>query len=85
MRTYFAMNRNDFDMALNKEENGQAQYQVNSNTSDKQMEFNIINGVHEYFKHMSETFSLIREIDSFSPMSIDNVTDTIFYQKNLNM
>ncbi|SFR77936.1 metallophosphoesterase [Anaeromicropila populeti] len=73
MRTYFAMGREDFDIAINVNENGKTVYPLNGNTSEKQMEFNIINGIHKYFKHMSETFSLIKEIDSQSPMTLDQV------------
>ncbi|BCJ93597.1 hypothetical protein acsn021_11660 [Anaerocolumna cellulosilytica] len=73
MRTYYAMQREAFDTAINVNENGKIVYPLNGNSKEKQMEFNIINGIHEYFKHMSETFSLIKEIDSYSPMTLDQV------------
>lgn len=73
MRTYFAMERNDFDMAVNAEVDGKRIYPLNGNTEEKQMEFNIVNGIRYYFIHMSETFSLIREIDTHSPSSLNDV------------
>ena len=37
------------------------------------MEFNIVNGIHNYFTNMSETLSLIKEIDTYSPLDIEEV------------
>lgn len=73
MRTYFAMERQDFDKALNIDEDGKRVYALNGNTEEKQMEFNIINGIREYFDHMSETFSLIKKIDTHSPASLSDI------------
>ncbi|MGN6714390.1 metallophosphoesterase [Anaerocolumna jejuensis] len=73
IRTYYAMQREEFDAGINVKENGNMVYELNGNSEEKQMEFNIINGIHEYFKHMSETFSLIKEIDSYSPITLDQV------------
>lgn len=73
IRTYYAKEREDFDIGLNVAENGKVHYVLNGNTVDRQMEFNIVKGIYEYFKHMSETFSLIKEIDSQSPMTLEQV------------
>lgn len=73
MRTYFAMGRDDFDKAVNIDVDGKRVYPLNGNTEEKQMEFNIVNGIREYFRYMSETFSLLKEIDSHSPASLNDV------------
>lgn len=65
--------RNDFDSAINLVENGQVSYPLNGNIAEKQMEFNIVNGIHNYFTNMSETLSLIKEIDTYSPLDIEEV------------
>lgn len=73
LRTYYAKDRNDFDSAINLVENGQVSYPLNGNIAEKQMEFNIVNGIHNYFTNMSETLSLIKEIDTYSPLDIEEV------------
>ena len=73
LRTYYAKDRNDFDSAINLIENGKIAYSLNSNITEKQMEFNIINGIHKYFINMSETLTLIRAIDTYSPLVIEEV------------
>ena len=73
LRTYYAKERNDFDSAINLIENGQASYSLNSDIAEKQMEFNIVNGIREYFMNMSETLSLIKEIDTLSPIAIEEI------------
>lgn len=73
MRTYFAKERNDFDKAVNVKEDGKTVYPLNGNTNEKQMEFNIITGINEYFKGMSETINQINEIDVQSPINIEQV------------
>lgn len=37
------------------------------------MEFNIVNGINDYFTNMSETLTLIKEIDTYSPIAIEEV------------
>ena len=49
------------------------EYPLNGNIAEKQMEFNIVNGIHNYFTNMSETLSLIKEIDTYSPLDIEEV------------
>lgn len=73
LRTYYAKDRNDFDSAINLVENGQVSYQLNGEMAEKQMEFNIVNGIHEYFTNMSETLTLIKQIDTYSPLGIEEV------------
>lgn len=73
LRTYYAKDRNEFDSAINLVENGQISYPLNSDIAEKQMEFNIINGVRNYFSNMSETLTLIKEIDTYSPLDIEQV------------
>ena len=73
LRTYFAKDRNCFDSAINLVENGQVSYPLNSDIAEKQMEFNIVNGIGHYFMTMSETLMLIKEIDTYSPMAIEEV------------
>lgn len=73
LRTYYAKDRNDFDSAINLVENGQVSYPLNGDIAEKQMEFNIVNGIHNYFTNMSETLTLIKEIDTYSPLAIEEV------------
>lgn len=73
LRTYFAKDRDDFDSAINLVENGQISYPLNGNIAEKQMEFNIVSGIHNYFANMSETLTLIKEIDTYSPLGIEEV------------
>lgn len=73
LRTYYAKERNDFDSAINLIETGKVTYLLNDNISEKQMEFNIVNGIKKYFINMSETLPLIRNIDTYSPMEIEQV------------
>lgn len=73
LRSYYAKERNNFDSAVNLVENGQVSYQLNSDSTEKQMEFNIVNGIHDYFINMSETLTLIKEIDTHSPLAIEEV------------
>lgn len=73
LRTYYAKDRNDFDSALNLIETGQVSYQLNGDVTEKQMEFDIINGIGKYFINMSETLTLIKEIDSYSPVDIEQI------------
>lgn len=73
MRTYYAMERNDFDIAVNIDVDGKRVYPLNGNTEEKQMEYNIVNGIKEYFRYMSETFTLLKEIDTHSPASLNDV------------
>lgn len=67
LRTYYAKDRENFDSAINLVENGQVSYPLNDGIAEKQMEFDIVNGIHNYFTNMSETLTLIREIDTYSP------------------
>lgn len=73
LRTYYAKDRNDFDSAINLVENGQVSYPLNGDIAEKQMEFNIVNGINDYFTNMSETLTLIKEIDTYSPIAIEEV------------
>ena len=73
LRTYYAKDRNDFDSAINLVENGQVSYPLNGDIAEKQMEFNIVNGINDYFTNMSETLTLIKEIDTYSPIAIEDV------------
>ena len=73
LRTYYAKDRDDFDSAINLVEKGQVLYPLNGNIAEKQMEFNIVNGIHNYFTNMSETLTLLKEIDSYSPLEIEDV------------
>ena len=73
LRTYYAKDRNEFDSAINLVANGQVSYPLNDNMAEKQMEFNIVNGIHGYFSNMSETLTLIKEIDTYSPLGIEEV------------
>lgn len=73
LRTYYAKDRNTFDSAINLVENGQVSYPLGGNIVEKQMEFNIIRGIHNYFVNMSETLTLIKEIDRYSPLGIEEV------------
>ncbi len=72
-RTYYAKERQNFDSAVNLVENGQVTYLLNSNIAEKQMEFDIVKGIHNYFTNMSETLTLIKEIDTYSPIGIEDV------------
>jgi|GEM_PF-805125 len=83
LRTYYAVDRDMFDSALNLVENGQVSYPLSGDISEKQMEFNIVNGIHEYFSNMSETLTLIKEIDTYSPLGIEEVfVDPILSEKS---
>ena len=83
LRTYYAVGRDMFDSALNLVENGQVSYPLSGDISEKQMEFNIVNGIHEYFSNMSETLTLIKEIDTYSPLGIEEVfVDPILSEKS---
>lgn len=83
LRTYYAKDRNDFDSAINLTENGKISFVLNGDVSEKQVEFSIVDGIHNYFVHMSETLSLIKEIDSYSPMGIEEVfVDNILSEKS---
>lgn len=73
LRTYYAKDRNDFDSAINLVESGKVSYPLNSDIAEKQMEFNIINGIREYFINMSEVLTLIKEIDTYSPVAIEEI------------
>ncbi|MBS5934003.1 MAG: metallophosphoesterase [Clostridiales bacterium] len=73
MRTYFAKERQAFDSAIDVIPEGEIVYELNGNTKDKQMEFNIVKGIKEYFLKMSETITMINEIDSKSPINIEQV------------
>lgn len=73
LRTYYAKDRNDFDSAINLVKNGQVSYPLSDNIAEKQMEFNIVNGIHNYFTNMSETLTLIKKIDTYSPLGIEDV------------
>lgn len=73
LRTYYAKDRSDFDSAINLVENGQVSYPLNDNIAEKQMEFNIVSGIHNFFINMSETLTLIKEIDTYSPFGIEEV------------
>ena len=73
LRTYYAKDRNDFDSAINLVENGQVSYPLNGDIAEKQMEFNIVNGIRNYFTNMSETLTLIKEIDTYSPLGIEEI------------
>lgn len=73
LRTYYAKDRNAFDSAINLVENGQVSYPLNGDIAEKQMEFNIVNGINDYFTNMSETLTLIKEIDTYSPIAIEEV------------
>lgn len=37
------------------------------------MEFDIVKGIRNYFSNMSETLTLIKEIDAYSPLNIEQV------------
>lgn len=65
LRTYYAKDRNDFDSAINLAENGKVSYPLSNDISGKQMEFDIVKGIHNYFTNMSETLTSIKEIDRF--------------------
>lgn len=73
LRTYYAKDRIDFDSAINLVDNGQVSYPLNGDIAEKQMEFNIVNGINDYFTNMSETLTLIKEIDTYSPIAIEEV------------
>lgn len=73
LRSYYAKDRNDFDSAVNITKNGQVSYDLSNDTNEKQMELDIINGVNNYFSNMSETLTLIKEIDTYSPVNIKQV------------
>lgn len=73
LRTYYAKNRNEFDSAVNLIENGKVSYVLNKNNDEKQMEFDIVKGIRNYFSNMSETLTLIKEIDAYSPLNIEQV------------
>ena len=73
LRSYYAKERQEFDCAVNLIENGQESYPINSNIDDKQMEYDILNGVNKFFINMSETLTLIKEIDTNSPVGIEQV------------
>ncbi len=73
LRTYYAKDRENFDSAINLVENGQVSYPLNDGIAEKQMEFDIVNGIHNYFTNMSETLTLIREIDTYSPLAIEDI------------
>ena len=83
LRTYYAKDRGDFDSAINLVENGKVSYPLNDNIAEKQMEFNIVKGIHKYFINMSDTLTLIKEIDMYSPLRIDDVfVDPVLSEKS---
>lgn len=83
LRTYYAKDRNDFDCALNLVDRGQVSYSLGSNKDEKQHEFDIVNGISNYFANMSETLTLIKEIDNYSPMRIEEIfVDPILSEKS---
>ena len=73
LRTYYAKDRNDFDSAINLVENGKVSYPLSNDISGKQMEFDIVKGIHNYFTNMSETLTSIKEIDTYSPVGIEQI------------
>ncbi|MDD6626887.1 MAG: metallophosphoesterase [Lachnospiraceae bacterium] len=72
LRSYYAKDREEFDEAVNICEKGFKTYELN-NKEERQMTFNIVKGLTDYFKQMAEKFSLINEIDLHSPMDITEV------------
>lgn len=73
IRSYFAKDRKEFDCGIDIVSEGKIEYPLNGNTVEKQAEFNIVEGIKQYFEHMSEKFLLIKRFDKYSPTTLDQV------------
>lgn len=67
IRSYYAQNRDEFDVGINICPNGEESYDICVKDAKWQMEFGIIKGVNRYFLNMSEKYALIKKIDSQLP------------------
>lgn len=73
LRSYFAKDRNDFDCAINLIENGEVSYILDGDSDEKHLEYLVLSGIREYLTNMSDTLSIIKEIDVLSPQSIEQI------------
>lgn len=73
LRLYYAKERQEFDAAIELNAKGKVVYPLNENFEDIKMEYGIIKGIESFYLKMSETLSLINEIDSVSPINICSV------------
>ncbi len=73
IRSYFAKERRSFDSGIDIIPEGRIEYRLNKDVEEMQVEHGIIKGLESFYLKMSETLSLIREIDSVAPTGIKEV------------
>ena len=74
VRTYYAKNRNEFDVGINVCLNGEESFDICSRDDNWKLEYDMVRGIKNYFYNISEKYSLIKDIDTQSP---DSFYDTL--------
>lgn len=73
IRSYFPKERGSFDSGIDIIPEGRIDYPLNKDVEEMQVEYGIIRGLERFYLKMSETLSLIKEIDSVAPVDIKEV------------
>lgn len=73
IRSYFAKDRGSFDSGINIIPEGKIDYPLNKDVEEMQVEYGIVRGLESFYLKMSDTLSLIKEIDSVAPEDIKEV------------
>lgn len=73
IRSYFSKDRGSFDSGINIIPEGRIDYPLNRDLEEMQVEYGIVRGLESFYLKMSETLSLIKEIDSVAPVDIKEV------------
>lgn len=72
-RTYYAQNRNEFDVATIICEGGEECYEIGTRADMKQLQWGLIGGISEFFHKMSDKYNLINDVDTKSPKSLQQI------------
>lgn len=71
-RTYYAQNRNEFDIATIICEGGEECYEIGTRADMKQLQWGLIGGISDFF-HVSDKYNLINDVDTKSPKSLQQI------------
>lgn len=73
LRTYYGKTRKEFAEATNICDKGIKVYYLNSTSTDRLLEFSIIKGLNSYFYSMSDSYSIIKNVDNQLPSDIRQI------------
>lgn len=84
-REYLKSPREDFDRALRINENGKVEYQLTTYDEAKVVEYDLKLQLREYYEEATEKYTMLKNIDSYSPDKIGDFLLSLQFLKNLNM